>query len=206
MQVAGGKHHGNRASTSSSNQGGSVGIRSKIRHQGAPKVGTYTGGANMSGAGVPIRLSATEITENENEEEGDSKYVQYAQRNGSGRSSQGSGQRTSSNLNMAGGRSNESTPPVAQSPGENMGYVPVPEEQTPVPNQTNMNQSDYFGQVGEDAEEENFGGIGRLPPSNPKTERDFKLEEELRRRGSVDDRAMTMSGQRLFVANPDLSD
>jgi len=30
--------------------------------------------------------------------------------------------------------------------------------------------------------------------------------DDLRRRGSVDDRTTTMSGVRLFVANPDLSD
>lgn len=33
-----------------------------------------------------------------------------------------------------------------------------------------------------------------------------RKEDELRRRGSVDDRAMTMGNVRLFVANPDLDD
>lgn len=34
-----------------------------------------------------------------------------------------------------------------------------------------------------------------------------KKAEELRRRGSVDERSMTMGGKgRLFVANPDLDD
>lgn len=159
----------------------------------------------MSGAGVPIRLSATEVDDKASEEDLDSKYAKHNQRNGSGRSSLGSGPRTSSNFNTGKSRSNESTPPTAHSPADSMGYVP--EGQTPVPNQTNMNQSDYFGEAGEDAEaEQKFGDIGRLPPSQPKTEREFKLEDDLRRRGSVDDRAMTLSGQRLFVANPDLSD
>ena len=160
----------------------------------------------MSGAGVPIRLSATEVDDNDSDEDLDSKYAKYNQRNGSGRSSLGSGPKAStSNISTGQSRSNESTPPSGHSPVNSLGYVA--EERTPMPNYTNMNQSDYFDQAGDDAEaEEQFGGIGRLPPSKPKTERDFKLEEELRRRGSVDDRAMTMSGQRLFVANPDLSD
>ena len=66
-----------------------------------------------------------------------------------------------------------------------MGFVP--DEQAPGPSRTNTDLAD------DDAEEEQkFGGIGRLPPSKPKTEKDLKLEEELRRRGSVDDRAMTI--------------
>ena len=154
----------------------------------------------MSGAGVPVRLSATEVDENDSEEDLDSKYAKYNQRTGSGRSSQGSGPRASNgNFNTAPSRSNESTPPSGHSPGGSMGFVP--EEQAPGPSRT------ATGLIDSDAEEEQkFGGIGRLPPSKPKTEKDLKLEEELRRRGSVDDRAMTMSGQRLFVANPDLSD
>jgi hypothetical protein len=47
----------------------------------------------------------------------------------------------------------------------------------------------------------------------PKPERNLvgrmqsaKDPDELRRRGSVDERNMTMTGVRLFVANPDLSD
>jgi hypothetical protein len=34
-------------------------------------------------------------------------------------------------------------------------------------------------------------------------EKSVRNPEELRRRGSVDERTMTMSAQRLFVANPD---
>ena len=67
---------------------------------------------------------------------------------------------------------------------------------------------DYF----EGAEaEKSFGGIGGLPQKSAawqqaEAERQKKVSDDLRRRGSVDDRTMTMGGGRLFVANPDLSD
>jgi hypothetical protein len=45
----------------------------------------------------------------------------------------------------------------------------------------------------------------QLPPR--RVEEEHKGSDDLRRRGSVDDRTMTMSGAgRLFIANPDLSD
>lgn len=155
----------------------------------------------MSGAGVPIRLSATEVDDEDSEEEHDNRF---GRRGGSGRSSTGSATRVSGgyvNSNLA--HSNEA---AGHSPADSMGYVQ--DDQTPMPDTDNANQSDYFeGTSPDDAEaEQNFGGVSGLPPSKPKTEQDLKKEEELRRRGSVDDRAMTMTGQRLFVANPDLSD
>jgi len=80
-------------------------------------------------------------------------------------------------------------------------------ERTPVPgHSTNAGQSDYFAQTAEDEAEERYDAVGQLPPSDTLPIREFKFEDDLRRRGSVDDRAMTMSTGRLFVANPDLSD
>jgi hypothetical protein len=87
------------------------------------------------------------------------------------------------------------------------------EEETPVPNAMQAKQSGYFehagGSGGSDdsptTAEQNFGSASGLPHrTRPQTER--RTSEELRRRGSVDDRTMTMSAGRLFVANPDLSD
>ena len=56
--------------------------------------------------------------------------------------------------------------------------------------------------------EDSFGDIKELTGPNAimKAAENAKKAEELRRRGSVDDRTMTMSGVRLFVANPDLDD
>jgi len=230
MEVAGGQKHASpagRTSTSSSSMVG--GVRSKIRHHGAPKASTYNA-ANLTGAGVPMRLSATEVDEGDSDEEPGSHYAsRYHSRNGSGRSSLGSGHRGHQSYmhSSAGGPrgySNGSTPPSGHSPVEGMGDLV--EEETPVPNQYGAQSQDYFDQPGGQGgsggssgeREESFGGIGGLPPtasssaaaaaarSGRAAGSDRKTSEELRRRGSVDDRTMTMSGVRLFVANPDLSD
>ena len=201
MEVAGGAH---RFSTSSNNVPPSVGIRSKIRHHGAPKASAYTGQANLAGAGVPLRLSATEVDENDSDEEGDSKNVKYHNRTGS-RDSSLKGNHYLSAGGMQ-GYSNGSSPGSAHSPVGSMGDLQ--EEETPVPNAYNMRATDYLSSGGGDNSvdaEERFGGIGRLPQKT-EAERERMTSEELKRRGSVDDRTMTMSGVRLFVANPDLSD
>ncbi|KAJ9629343.1 hypothetical protein H2203_001716, partial [Taxawa tesnikishii (nom. ined.)] len=89
MEVVGGAN-GGRISTSS---GG--GVRSKIRHHGAVKAQSYnpTSSANLSGAGVPMRLSASEVDEGDSDDE--DRYAgygqRYHQRNDSGRSSLGGG-------------------------------------------------------------------------------------------------------------------
>lgn len=223
MQVVGGINSASRISPASS--GG--GVRSKIRHHGAVKASAYQAG-NMSGAGVPMRLSASEVDDNDSDDD-KLKHTRYHQRNGSGRSSLSSGgQRRSSSFpagaaNAAPGTltaSNSSTPPsrLSYSPGmgdpiaTNRGGTSGPED-TPVPG--DYQGQDYFGQPSNtsggsgSSEERTFGDMGRLPTRTApvdEAEQRRKTSEELRRRGSVDDRTMTMSGVRLFVANPDLSD
>lgn len=209
MEVAGGRNAAANGRTSTSSSGITGGVRSKIRHHGAVKASTYNA-ANLSGAGVPMRLSATEVDEGDSDEE-----PRYHQRNGSGRSSLGSGHRMpNSLLNSSGNRgySNGGTPASGHSPVDTMSDLV--EEQTPVPNQYGMQSQDYFGQTGGNGgsgssgeAEARFGGVSGLPiQTRPREDTVRKTSEELRRRGSVDDRTMTMSAGRLFVANPDLSD
>ena len=217
MEVAGGQNHaplGGRASTSSSGMVG--GVRSKIRHHGTPKAGTYTGQANLAGGvGVPMRLSATEVDEGDSDEEPGSNHSnKYHSRTGSGRSSLGSGRRGHSGFLQSGvGYSNGSTPSTGHSPVESMGDLI--EEETPLPAQYGQQANDYFQQPGGQGNsgssgerEERFGGIGKLPQTivPAAVQQPHKTSDDLRRRGSVDDRTTTMSGVRLFVANPDLSD
>jgi hypothetical protein len=108
-------------------------------------------------------------------------------RTGSGRSSDGSRQNT-----MAEPFNDRPLSEHSRSPSD----LPQLDETTPIA--TTFQGRDYF-----------------LPPtrnelpgdSSPEDEEEReRKEDELRRRGSVDDRAMTMSGVRLFVANPDLDD
>lgn len=203
MEVAGGSH---RVSTSSSQQQGSVGIRSKIRHHGAPKAAAYTG-TYISSGGVPMRLSASEVDDGNDSDEEDSRYMNYHKRNSSGRSSMGS--RNNSYLHAGPtGLSNGSRPPSGN------GQSPIPrisDDKTPGPN--SVGGVDYFGQAGGHSagtpgseDEKKFGGLGGLPERELTAEEQMKRDADLRRRGSVDDRTMTMSAGRLFVANPDLSD
>ncbi|GAB7351018.1 hypothetical protein MBLNU459_g1508t1 [Dothideomycetes sp. NU459] len=225
-----------RSSTSSGGMGIAGGVRSKIRHHGAVKASAYSGAGNLSGAGVPMRLSASEVDEENSEDEDRSaSSARYHQRNQSGRSSLGSGHRNQTYLggtsSMTGGAppgarfSAGSTPPSedqSRTTSLQHGAAASPllaEDETPVPE---MYRNDYFTQTGGSggsgsSEEARFGDVGGLPAKSAAREgyggsadqqqqQQRKTSEELRRRGSVDDRTMTMSGVRLFVANPDLSD
>jgi hypothetical protein len=56
--------------------------------------------------------------------------------------------------------------------------------------------------------EDSFGVVGDMAAPSAATAAAEKARraDELRRRGSVDDRTSSMTNVRLFVANPDLSD
>lgn len=209
MEVAGGPHHAppRSASGGSSMTGG---VRSKIgRHHGLPKASLYAP-VTYAGSGVPMRLSASEVDEGDDEDAGSigKSGGPYHHRSGSGRSSLGSGRRVSY-ANPAGRLSSNSTPPQNSSP-EDLGDL---QEEEPTPNpdydpisgyfveHTKTNLSAGSGSSGE----RHFGDVGQMPQSLPKPATEKKGSDDLVRRGSVDERTMTM-GTRLFVANPDLSD
>ena len=226
MEVSG-THLGPGARTSTSGSSSITGgVRSKIRHHGAPKAQQYAPTTNPA-SGVPMRLSAREVDEDDSDED------RYASRNshnrnGSARSSVGSaGGRTASGAfgaqypsGLATGRSSEgSTPPHGnvQEYGPGKAGKDSGAEPTPVPEQ--YHRDDYFVQRpssagrdnsggSENSERENsFGEVKGLPLRlhNPNEEHDTL--DDLHRRGSVDERTTTMKGYgKLFVANPDLSD
>ncbi len=210
-----------RSSTGSMGSG-SLGVRSKIRHHGIPKAQGYSS-ANIVGGGVPMRLSASEVGEEESDNE-DSNGQRYAshERTNSGRSSLASNKYL--NPRQSNRYSEGSTPTSAHgsSPGGqgSSSNERIPEmDETPVPGDYHGNATgDYFGQPdgqggsgGSSERESSFGNVGQLnaPTANNTRREEGKSAEELRRRGSVDERANTISGMtgvRLFVANPDLSD
>jgi hypothetical protein len=206
QEVAGGQHH---IPPRSASGGSSVvgGVRSKIgRHHGMPKASLYAP-QTYAGSGVPMRLSASEVDEGEGDDAGSQNGgAAYHQRSGSGRSSVGSARRMSY-ANPAGRLSSNSTPPQNSSP-EDLGDL----KEEPTPNDefdssdayfhhTKTNLSTGSGSSGE----RNFGGVGDMPTALPKQEKKTTTED-LVRRGSVDERKMTMSNTRLFIANPDLDD
>ena len=211
-----------RTSTSGSMGSGSLGVRSKIRHHGVPKASGYNS-ANMAGGGVPMRLSANEVgdegTYNGNPTGAGASRVQHG-RTGSAHS------RDSRFLTVdtshSGRRYSQGSATGTPLSGQgSSGYTPELAEETPLPTNHHKNNS-YFspsqpsagepgGSAGSSERENSFGKFGKMegPAASAGKKKEGKSEEELRRRGSVDERANTMGfmgGGRLFVANPDLSD
>ncbi len=195
-----GASQGGRTSTIQSS-GGVVG---KIRHGGVPKAPGYVP-ANLSGASVPLRLSANEALGDEEEEDTRSNSLIHG-RSGSGRSSTNSAKYRSGYPRPDAGRfSSASTPPSEGSPGQG-----IPEgSETP----EDTHKHEYFEAKsipGGDESEDSFGELKDLsgPSAVHRALEQAKKAEDLRRRGSVDERTMSMgqSGVRLFVANPDMDD
>ncbi|KAL8755713.1 MAG: hypothetical protein Q9184_004711 [Pyrenodesmia sp. 2 TL-2023] len=204
-EIVGGNPLAGRTSTSSAGSGSGLGVRSKIRHHGLQKSAGYSYGNMLGGVGVPLRLSASEVGD-EGSPRNDTGSLH--QRNDSGRSSMGSN-RWLSTGSQRGHRYSEGSASM------NGGEADIPElEETPVPHK-HPQTNDYFesgaalGRQSTSSSETEFGDVGQMnaPPAAGSAKKEGrKTAEELSRRGSVDERANTMTGVRLFVANPDLSD
>ncbi|EER41187.1 conserved hypothetical protein [Histoplasma capsulatum var. duboisii H88] len=214
----------------------------KIRHNTSSRSINYNTGT-MVGAGVPLRLSANEIGDAEDDKDTDGPA--FHRRTGSGRSSTGSSRFPSGYQRPQQGRfsssSNSNTPPNMD-PADRI-QTDIPEiVETPAPLGLDQERS-YFDSK-KDLAGANYGSAAAsssLEVANedrPKSDRassmksdasdleeDFgaltemgapsgvaaaagrgKKLDDLKRRGSVDDRSTRMSNVRLFVANPDLSD
>ncbi|KAF2269340.1 hypothetical protein CC78DRAFT_539902 [Lojkania enalia] len=211
MEVAGGPHHNPPRNTSSSSSM-AAGVRSKIRHHGAPKASLYAP-VNLAGTGVPMRLSASEVDEGDSEDNSSigmgTGGAPYHHRTGSGRSSLGSGRRIAY-ANPTGRLSSNSTPPSGNNSSPDGGMADLVEEETPMPYNTSANYFEHtktgLSNGSGSSGERNFGDMGQMPQSLPKSHQEKNTSDDLVRRGSVDERTMTMSRTRLFIANPDLSD
>lgn len=206
MEVAGGPGHG-AASTraASSGSGVAAGVR-KIRHGGAHKAMVYVSPdtGNLVTQTVPMRLSATEVDEGSSEDEARTGTMSggYHHRTGSGRSSLGSGRRVAYGAQQAGIRH---TPPHITTTGPQQHGTTL-DDPTHLPTKSNTILSSGSRSSGSSSLERGFGepaAIPQLPVPEPKDKND-----DLVRRGSVDERTMTLGGarNRLFIANPDLSD
>lgn len=223
---------GRISSSSSGNLAGSNRVTAKIRHHGKAGLVGYSPGDLVGGVGgVPMRLSASEVEGEDSDDDADSGNGPhggaYHRRTGSGRSSVGSGRRGLTYSRQSGassihGRwSSGNTPPSERQ--DSMEDVPEAGE-TPLPG-THVRSKNYFtadggadgtrsvgsGSSGERAD--NVAELGTndaarlaansLMKATITREKSVKNPEELRRRGSVDERTMTMSAGRLYIANPD---
>ncbi|KAI1776451.1 hypothetical protein F4818DRAFT_440818 [Hypoxylon cercidicola] len=187
-------------------------VAAKIRHHGKPGVVGYTPENNYIGvSGVPMRLSATEVEGEDGDEDDLSMRRLHHRRTGSsGRSST-----TSSKRALAYRVSGASQGSKRWSPGgtpERSGSMVIEDvEYMPGDDSLDRAQSTHSGSSAEkaDALPELGGSSAAKLASNSllnaalTREKSVKNPEDLKRRGSVDERTMTLTAGRLFIANPD---
>lgn len=188
-------------------------VAAKIRHHGKPGVVGYTPENNYIGVGgVPLRLSATEVEGEDSDDDDLSMGRLHHRRTGSsGRSSTTSGRRAAAYRTSGGvapggkkwspGATPERTGSLAESQAE---YQPGDDR-------LDRPQSVQSGSSAEKADA--LPELGKMSAAKLASnsllnaaltrEKSVKNPEDLKRRGSVDERTMTLSSGRLFIANPD---
>ncbi|KAK6218896.1 hypothetical protein QIS74_06105 [Colletotrichum tabaci] len=192
-------------------------VAAKIRHHGKPGVVGYAPGENHIGVGgVPMRLSATEVEAESSDD--DDPRLHHRRTGSSGRSSttsrRGPGYRSSSGaLGSQSGRrwSPSDTPERSGSLVEEVAL----EDATlgDAASGKAMTMGSASSSSGERADNlGELGGMGgnaarlasnSLMHSTVTREKSVKGVDDLRRRGSVDERTTTLTGGRLYIANPD---
>lgn len=191
-------------------------VSAKIRHHGKTPVVGYAPGENHVGAGgVPMRLSATEVEgESSGDEDAQATARSHHRRTGSsGRSSTASGRRGLAFRSSGGpapqGGQRWSPSDTSERAGSFMGQQPEDASKAADDAASGKAQSSRSGSSGERADNvAELGGGLRLATkslihSTLTRERSVKSAEELKRRGSVDERTSTLTSGRLFIANPD---
>lgn len=220
MEVIGG--HGATGRSSTSGSGSIVGsnrVTAKIRHHGKAGLVGYSPAELVGGVGgVPMRLSATEVEGESSDDDGSANgHGIYHQRTGSGRSSLGSGRRGPTYGRPSGKRySSSNTPPNERSSptAAEMTQTPVPVGHVRVKSYARSNDNGSArshssslekGEGVADLQSAARMASNSLLKATITREKSVKNPEELRRRGSVDERTatMTLSAGRLYIANPD---
>lgn len=192
---------------------GRTGTLGSGKHKHGTKGTTDFSPSTLVGATVPVRLSANEVGDDGEEETKSDKGLVH-RRTGSGRSSQGSAHRYPSGYqrqsgpggSLPSGNANvldekDDLPGVSEHPPQ--GEAPPQDESKPSSSGKDDDAASYNSRGSEP--EEYFGTVNEMTaPSAVLTAAErANRAEELKRRGSVDDRSTSMSGVRLFVANPD---
>ncbi|KAJ2893852.1 hypothetical protein MKZ38_008190 [Zalerion maritima] len=212
MDLAGGGHGG----TSRTNTGMSAGkLVGKVRHHNKPGTTSYTPEPNnyVGVGGVPMRLSATEV-EGEDSDDDDTQVgsrLHHRRTGSSGRSSTASIRRA--NQFRSSGSLNQRRWSPGHTPERSGSLV---QENVLIGPETVMDdrasgkaRSTGSGSSAERAD--NVADLGNAPKLASNSlmhhaltrEKSVRNPEDLKRRGSVDERTMTLTSGRLFIANPD---
>ncbi|UPK94097.1 hypothetical protein LCI18_005032 [Fusarium solani-melongenae] len=185
----------------------------KIRHHGKTPVVGYAPGENHVGVGgVPMRLSATEVEgESSDDENTPSTTRLHHRRTGSsGRSSTASSRRNLAYRSSGGmGSQHGRRWSPGDTPERTGSLVETMPEDIVDDAASGKARSTRSGSSAERAD--NVGELGNAPRlaanslmhSALTREKSVKSADELRRRGSVDERTSTLTSGRLFIANPD---
>ncbi|KAK5630996.1 hypothetical protein RRF57_006711 [Xylaria bambusicola] len=186
-------------------------VVTKFRYHGKPGVVGYTPENNYIGVGgVPLRLSATEVEGEDSEDDDISARRLHHRRTGSsGRSSTASGRRgmtyrTSGSLGQGGKRWSPSDTPERGSIADDPEYKPG-EVRIGRATSTHSGSSAERADALPELASSNTAKLASNSLLNAALtrEKSVKNPEDLKRRGSVDERTMTLTSGRLFIANPD---
>jgi len=219
-----------RISTGGSSSIGGNRVTAKIRHHGRPGLTDFKPAENFGVGigGVPMRLIASEVEGGDSDDDAGSGGMSH-RRTGSGRSSSGSGRRglayrrSGASANSSGRWSSGHTPPSERDLVDPLtGGTPAPTRHPrskdffPTNENSDGRKSISSGGSSSGERADGVADLGlttsnaarlasnSLLRSTITREKSTKNPDELRRRGSVDERAMSLSTGRLFVANPDV--
>jgi len=225
-EVIGGPGPGRTSTSGSASMTGSNRVTAKIKHHGKAGLVGYSPGDLVGGVGgVPMRLSASEVENDDGDDDADSQRMQYThhRRTGSGRSSISSARRGLTYSRQSGASSTAGKWSSGNSPPDSLTDL-IEAGETPVPGVHQRSQGYFTAEgsgdgtrsAGSGSSGERADHVGDLDNSNAARlasnsllqstvtrEKSVRNPEELRRRGSVDERTMTMSHGRLYIANPD---
>lgn len=173
----------------------------KMRH--GPKGASDFSPSNLVGAKVPVRLSANEVGDGDDDALSSDGAIH--RRTGSGRSSLGSAHRYPSGYSRPQGTmGSNSTPPNEKTDlpevSENTTAEIHEEEKSRL---SSLVKDDGATTHSSEHERDDFVGDMQAPSAVTAANEKAQKAAELRRRGSVDERTTSMTNVRLFVANPD---
>jgi len=199
-------------------------VAAKIRHHGKPTVVGYASGENHVGVGgVPPRLSATEVEGESSDDEDGINKLHHRRTGSSGRNSVASARRNLAYRTSGGLGSSQKQRSPSGTPERTGSLAEDRRESTPTatatasaftPTMTGPSDAASAKSHSTSTSAERADNVADLETDTALAsksrqhsalvrEKSTKNPTDLARRGSVDERTMTLSAGRLYIANPD---